>query len=213
MGASVVGIGISEFNVARCETLPLVMQQRAPARSDRVRRLVFDNPAQRATTHTSAKMIFTTKSVLKPIPPHNGGIDDQVFEIRIFVQLCEKPLPAALFCPSPETFHLPNSSGRSRHGAPARTNHNTASTSKRWSSPCRPLSPSFSGTSGSIRCHCPSSTPAESRSPSPVAILNHIRESMGSSLVSTGPSVPTSRANFSMIWLASISFSVMRWIR
>jgi hypothetical protein len=23
--------------------------------------------------------------------PHNGGIDDQVFEIRIFAQLCEKP--------------------------------------------------------------------------------------------------------------------------
>src|SRR5260370_41866048 len=34
--------------------------------------------------------------------PHNGGIDDQVFEIRIFAQLCEKPLADAFF-PSPET--------------------------------------------------------------------------------------------------------------
>jgi hypothetical protein len=38
-------------------------------------------------------------------------------------------------------FHLPNSSGKSRHGAPARTSHNTASTNRRLSSPCRPLSP------------------------------------------------------------------------
>jgi hypothetical protein len=35
--------------------------------------------------------------------PHNGGIDDQVFKIRIFAQLGEKPLPDALLCPSPET--------------------------------------------------------------------------------------------------------------
>ena len=53
-------------------------------------------------------------------------------------------------------FHLPNSSGKSRHGAPARTSHNTASTNRRLSSPCRPLSPFLPGISGSIRSHCPS---------------------------------------------------------
>jgi hypothetical protein len=53
-------------------------------------------------------------------------------------------------------FQAPNSSGRSRHGAPARTNHNTASTNKRLSEPCRPLSPFLPGINGSIRCHCPS---------------------------------------------------------
>jgi hypothetical protein len=34
---------------------------------------------------------------------HNGGIDDQVFEVRIFTQLSEKPLPDALLGPPPET--------------------------------------------------------------------------------------------------------------
>jgi hypothetical protein len=52
---------------------------------------------------------------------------NQVFKIRIFAQLCEKPLPDALFFAHRRNrlntlFHLPNSSGRSRHGAPARTN-------------------------------------------------------------------------------------------
>jgi hypothetical protein len=81
---------------------------------------------------------------------------------------------------------LPNSSGRSRQGAPARTSHNTPSTNNRLSAPCRPLSPFLPGISGSIRRHSPS-VPAESRSPSPVAILNHIRESAGIPLMSTGP--------------------------
>ena len=47
-------------------------------------------------------------------------------------------------------FHLPNSSGRSRQGAPARTSHNTASTNKRLSLPWRPLSPCLVGISGSM---------------------------------------------------------------
>jgi hypothetical protein len=51
-------------------------------------------------------------------------------------------------------FHLANSSGRSRHGVPARTSHNTASTNKRLSLPCRPLSPGLPGISDSMRCHC-----------------------------------------------------------
>jgi hypothetical protein len=38
------------------------------------------------------------------VRPHNGGIDDQVFEVRMFAQLGEKPLPNAFLCPSPETF-------------------------------------------------------------------------------------------------------------
>jgi hypothetical protein len=53
-------------------------------------------------------------------------------------------------------FQRPNSFGRSRHGAPARANHSTASTNRRLSSPCRPLSPSLPGTSRSMRCHCAS---------------------------------------------------------
>jgi hypothetical protein len=35
--------------------------------------------------------------------PHNGGIDDQVFEVRIFTKLGEEALPNALSGPSPET--------------------------------------------------------------------------------------------------------------
>jgi hypothetical protein len=37
------------------------------------------------------------------VRPHNGGIDDQVFEVWIFAQLGEKTLPNAFSCPSPET--------------------------------------------------------------------------------------------------------------
>ena len=37
------------------------------------------------------------------VRPHNGGIDDQIFEIRVFTQLGEKTLPNALSCPPPET--------------------------------------------------------------------------------------------------------------
>jgi hypothetical protein len=36
------------------------------------------------------------------VRPHYGGIDDQVFEIRIFTQLGEKLLPNAPLCPAPE---------------------------------------------------------------------------------------------------------------
>src|SRR5262249_34628072 len=50
-------------------------------------------------------------------------------------------------------YHLPNSSGRSRHGAPVRATHNTPSTNRRLSSPRRPGSPIFPGSSGAIRSH------------------------------------------------------------
>src|SRR3974390_472330 len=53
-------------------------------------------------------------------------------------------------------FQLPNSCGRSRHGAPARAIQSTASTNRRLSSPCRPLSPSLPGTRRSMRRHCAS---------------------------------------------------------
>src|SRR5271157_391123 len=49
--------------------------------------------------------------------------------------------------------HLPNASGRSRHGAPARIIHNTASTNRRLSAPDRPGSPSLPGKRGAIRSH------------------------------------------------------------
>src|SRR2546423_4876584 len=53
-------------------------------------------------------------------------------------------------------FQLPNAGGRSRQGAPARAIQSTASTNRRLSSPCRPLSPSLPGTSRSMRSHCAS---------------------------------------------------------
>src|SRR5438270_7792565 len=36
--------------------------------------------------------------------PHDGGVDDQVFEVRIFNQRIEKTLPNALLCPSAEAL-------------------------------------------------------------------------------------------------------------
>jgi hypothetical protein len=36
--------------------------------------------------------------------PHDGGIDDEVFEVRIFNQRIEKTLPNALLCPSAEAL-------------------------------------------------------------------------------------------------------------
>ena len=53
-------------------------------------------------------------------------------------------------------FQLPNAGGRSRQGAPAGAIQSTASTNRRLSSPCRPLSPSLPGTSRSMRSHCAS---------------------------------------------------------
>src|ERR1700756_2573066 len=35
---------------------------------------------------------------------HNGGVDDEVFEVRKFNQRLEKPLPNALLCPSAEAL-------------------------------------------------------------------------------------------------------------
>jgi len=49
--------------------------------------------------------------------------------------------------------HLPKLSGRSRHGAPARTSHKTASINSLLSSPDRPGSPFLPGKRGAIRSH------------------------------------------------------------
>ena len=53
-------------------------------------------------------------------------------------------------------FHFPNAAGRSRQGDPVRAIHSTASRKRRLSSPERPGSPTFPGSSGATRCHCSS---------------------------------------------------------
>lgn len=50
----------------------------------------------------------------------------------------------------------PNSGGRSRHGAPVRPIHNTASTNRRLSRAVTPRSETFPGNSRSMRRHCAS---------------------------------------------------------
>jgi len=52
--------------------------------------------------------------------------------------------------------HLPKPLGRSRHGAPVRTSHSTASRNKRLSRPVRPGSPVLPGRRGAMRVHCAS---------------------------------------------------------
>src|SRR5512134_2092428 len=49
--------------------------------------------------------------------------------------------------------HLPYNAGRSRHGAPARAIHKTASTNRRLFFPDRPGSPSLPGRRGATRSH------------------------------------------------------------
>jgi hypothetical protein len=49
--------------------------------------------------------------------------------------------------------HLPKLGGKSRHGAPARTSHKTASINSLLSSPDRPGSPFLPGKRGAIRSH------------------------------------------------------------
>src|SRR5208337_3679010 len=53
-------------------------------------------------------------------------------------------------------LNLPNSSGKSRHGAPVRAIHKTASTNKRGSPPVWPGCPSCPRQSGCINDHCKS---------------------------------------------------------
>src|SRR6516225_3774723 len=86
-------------------------------------------------------------------------------------------------------FQLPNDGGRSRQGAPARAIQSTASTNRRLSSPCRPLSPCLPVTNGSMRRHCAFVNCRRIKITPSVAILNHIREPEGIPYMSTGPSV------------------------
>jgi transposase len=94
-------------------------------------------------------------------------------------RLCQTPFFAHRRKRWNTLFQLPNSLGRSRHGAPARTNQSTASTNNRLSSPWRPLSPSLPGISGSMRRHCAFVSCRRIKIASSVSILNHIRESEG----------------------------------
>ncbi len=84
-------------------------------------------------------------------------------------------------------FQLPKSSGKSRHGAPARTSHNTASTNRRLSAPCRPLSPFLPGISGSIRCHCASVSARRIKIALPSCDLESHSRVRGNPLMSTRP--------------------------
>src|SRR6516164_8872060 len=86
-------------------------------------------------------------------------------------------------------FQLPNDGGRSRQGAPARAIQSTASTNRRLSSPCRPLSPCLPVTNGSMRRHCAFVNCRRIKITPSVAILNHIREPEGIPYMSTGPSI------------------------
>src|SRR5437588_3270924 len=86
-------------------------------------------------------------------------------------------------------FQLPNSAGRSRHGAPARAIQSTASTNSRLSSPCRPGSPVLPETRCSMRSHCASVSSRRIK----IALLScdlesHSRVS-GNPRMSTGPRV------------------------
>ena len=90
--------------------------------------------------------------------PDQRRIDEDIFEVRI-LRRCLKSRSHTPFCAHRQkrvytVYHLPNSSGRSRHGAPVRATHNTPSTNKRLSSPLRPGSPILPGNSGAIRSHC-----------------------------------------------------------
>src|SRR5258708_30974276 len=75
--------------------------------------------------------------------------------------------------------HLPNCSGRSRHGAPARTTHSTPSRNCRLSRPDRPGSPSLPGRSGAMRAHCPSLKTVPSKPGPPLPALNQTSVTRG----------------------------------
>jgi hypothetical protein len=146
--------------VALVGDLPSVRMKRTglPRASTAMLIFVLRPPRERPIASSSLPLLGAGCMLVRP---HNGGIDDQVFEVRIFHPAQRKVAARRPFFVHHRKrlntlFQLPNSSGRLRHGAPARTNHKTASTNRRLSAPCRPLSPCLPGISGSIRCHCPS---------------------------------------------------------
>jgi hypothetical protein len=110
------------------------------------------------------------------VRPHNGGIDDQVFEVRIFTQLGEKSLPDALFGPPPETSeHAVPVAKLFGQVAPRRagTDQPQDGIDEQTIIRAVPALVAFlPGISGSIRCHCPSVNARRIK-----IALNHIRES------------------------------------
>lgn len=77
------------------------------------------------------------------------------------VRKCESSRAHTPFCAQREKrtcvlCQLPNSGGRSRHGAPVRPIHSTASTKRRLSWAVTPRSETLPGSKCSIRCHCAS---------------------------------------------------------
>src|SRR5215470_420449 len=101
--------------------------------------------------------------------------------------------------------HLPKLSGRSRHGAPARTSHKTASTNSLLSSPDLPGSPFLPGKRGAIRSHWASFNNVRLKAhpqffslesdrhcfenPSPPNRVNRSHKTAASTQMSTGPSI------------------------
>ena len=76
-------------------------------------------------------------------------------------------------------FQLPKPDGRSRHGAPVRATHKTASTKSRLSVPLRPGSPSLPGRTGAIRSHCTSLNTVRSKTTLHWVVLNQISHLRG----------------------------------
>src|SRR5712691_7457224 len=83
-------------------TWPAVRMKRTglPRASTPMLILVLRPPRERPIASSSLPLLGAGRMLVRP---HDGGIDDQVFEVRIFTELGEKTLPNALFCPSPET--------------------------------------------------------------------------------------------------------------
>src|SRR5262249_37425071 len=92
------------------------------------------------------------------VHPHDGGVDDQIFEVWIVGECREDALPDTTWLQrlkrTNTLFHLPKMLGRSRHGEPVRAIQSTASTNIRLFAPVPPGSPGLPTHSFSIRAHC-----------------------------------------------------------
>ena len=62
---------------------------------------VLRPPRERPIASSSLPLFCTGRMLMRP---HDGGVDDQVFEVWIFNQRIEKTLPNALLCPSAEAL-------------------------------------------------------------------------------------------------------------
>ncbi len=115
------------------------------------------------------------------VDPHDGGIEDQIFEIRIVRQRRENALSDAACAPPVEAHEdavpFAKTAGRSRQGEPVRPIHSTASTNMRLSAP---VPPGFAGSpthNFSMCFHCGSLKTSRISScktaSSESAVLNH----------------------------------------